>query len=106
EPLQAVLDFAVDLIERQRHREAPLERTQSFQICLHPIRFSCVGRRARLGRRQFAGALVRKERLELSRLSAPEPKSGASTNSATFALDTFYNTQATSFYPSSAPRAP
>src|SRR5215472_851709 len=30
-------------------------------------------------------ALVRKERLELSRLSAPAPKAGASTNSATFA---------------------
>src|SRR5690554_2801108 len=29
--------------------------------------------------------LVRTERLELSHLSAPEPKSGASTNSATFA---------------------
>ncbi len=29
--------------------------------------------------------VVRKERLELSRLSAPDPKSGASTNSATFA---------------------
>ncbi len=31
-------------------------------------------------------ALVRKERLELSRLAALEPKSSASTNSATFAL--------------------
>ena len=31
------------------------------------------------------GALVRKERLELSRLAALEPKSSASTNSATFA---------------------
>ena len=31
-------------------------------------------------------ALVRKERLELSRLSAPAPKAGASTNSATFAI--------------------
>src|SRR5690606_30003956 len=30
--------------------------------------------------------MVRTERLELSHLSAPEPKSGASTNSATFAL--------------------
>jgi squalene synthase HpnC len=30
---------------------------------------------------------VRKERLELSRLSAPAPKAGASTNSATFATD-------------------
>jgi hypothetical protein len=30
--------------------------------------------------------LVRKERLELSRLAALEPKSSASTNSATFAL--------------------
>lgn len=29
--------------------------------------------------------MVRTERLELSHLSAPEPKSGASTNSATFA---------------------
>jgi hypothetical protein len=29
---------------------------------------------------------VRKERLELSRLTALEPKSSASTNSATFAL--------------------
>src|SRR5690625_1997557 len=33
----------------------------------------------------IAGWLVRTERLELSHLSAPEPKSGASTNSATFA---------------------
>jgi hypothetical protein len=31
-------------------------------------------------------AMVRKERLELSRLAALEPKSSASTNSATFAL--------------------
>ena len=31
--------------------------------------------------------MVRKERLELSRLSAPAPKAGASTNSATFAAD-------------------
>lgn len=31
--------------------------------------------------------LVGKERLELSRLSAPAPKAGASTNSATFAAD-------------------
>jgi hypothetical protein len=30
--------------------------------------------------------MVRKERLELSRLTALEPKSSASTNSATFAL--------------------
>lgn len=30
--------------------------------------------------------MVRKERLELSRLAALEPKSSASTNSATFAL--------------------
>src|SRR5690606_19863047 len=30
--------------------------------------------------------MVRTERLELSHLSAPEPKSGASTNSATFAF--------------------
>ncbi len=30
--------------------------------------------------------MVRKERLELSHLAAPEPKSGASTNSATSAL--------------------
>ena len=29
--------------------------------------------------------MVRKERLELSHLAAPEPKSGASTNSATSA---------------------
>lgn len=32
-----------------------------------------------------ANAVVRTERLELSHLAAPEPKSGASTNSATFA---------------------
>lgn len=32
-----------------------------------------------------AGGVVRKERLELSRLAALEPKSSASTNSATFA---------------------
>ena len=31
-------------------------------------------------------SVVRTERLELSHLSAPEPKSGASTNSATFAI--------------------
>ena len=30
--------------------------------------------------------MVRKERLELSHLAAPEPKSGASTNSATSAI--------------------
>ena len=30
--------------------------------------------------------VVRTERLELSHLAAPEPKSGASTNSATFAF--------------------
>ena len=35
----------------------------------------------------FDRAMVRKERLELSRLSAPAPKAGASTNSATFAAD-------------------
>jgi hypothetical protein len=33
----------------------------------------------------FAKRMVRKERLELSHLAAPEPKSGASTNSATSA---------------------
>ena len=33
--------------------------------------------------------MVRKERLELSRLTALEPKSSASTNSATFAWDLF-----------------
>ena len=32
--------------------------------------------------------MVRKERLELSHLAAPEPKSGASTNSATSAFFT------------------
>jgi hypothetical protein len=37
--------------------------------------------------------MVRKERLELSRLAALEPKSSASTNSATFALS------ASSFWP-------
>ncbi len=31
--------------------------------------------------------MVRKERLELSRLATLEPKSSASTNSATFAYD-------------------
>ena len=36
-----------------------------------------------------AKGLVRKERLELSRLAALEPKSSASTNSATFALFLF-----------------
>ncbi len=40
----------------------------------------------RSGAWRFGGAaVVRKERLELSRLSALEPKSSASTNSATFA---------------------
>ena len=34
--------------------------------------------------------MVRKERLELSHLTIPEPKSGASTNSATFAMRTDY----------------
>ncbi len=33
--------------------------------------------------------MVRSERLELSHLSAPEPKSGASTNSATTAAKLF-----------------
>ena len=37
--------------------------------------------------RNLSAVLVRKERLELSRLSAPAPKAGASTNSATFAAD-------------------
>src|ERR1700693_3094767 len=37
---------------------------------------------------QYTGfPVVRKERLELPRLSAPAPKAGASTNSATFAAD-------------------
>jgi hypothetical protein len=35
--------------------------------------------------------MVRKERLELSHLAAPEPKSGASTNSATSAYLYFYH---------------
>ena len=35
-------------------------------------------------------SLVRTERLELSHLSAPEPKSGASTNFATSAKQTYY----------------
>jgi hypothetical protein len=39
---------------------------------------------------------VRKERLELSRLAALEPKSSASTNSATFALP-FPDCSASSF---------
>ena len=34
--------------------------------------------------------MVRKERLELSHLAAPEPKSGASTNSATSATQYLY----------------
>jgi hypothetical protein len=38
-----------------------------------------------MGSMMNSNALVRKERLELSRLSALEPKSSASTNSATFA---------------------
>ena len=37
----------------------------------------------------FAKRMVRKERLELSHLAAPEPKSGASTNSATSASGIF-----------------
>jgi hypothetical protein len=41
-------------------------------------------------------AVVRKERLELSRLAALEPKSSASTNSATFALP-FLDCSASSF---------
>jgi hypothetical protein len=40
--------------------------------------------------------MVRKERLELSRLTALEPKSSASTNSATFALP-FLDCSASSF---------
>jgi hypothetical protein len=35
--------------------------------------------------------MVRKERLELSHLAAPEPKSGASTNSATSATYSVLN---------------
>ncbi len=35
--------------------------------------------------------MVRKERLELSHLAAPEPKSGASTNSATSASKIYIN---------------
>ena len=34
--------------------------------------------------------MVREERLELSHLTAPEPKSGVSTNSTTPALHRFY----------------
>ena len=37
--------------------------------------------------------MVRKERLELSHLAAPEPKSGASTNSATTAANLYSQTE-------------
>jgi hypothetical protein len=40
--------------------------------------------------------MVRKERLELSHLAAPEPKSGASTNSATSASGNFTSCDASS----------
>ncbi|EAS41421.1 Putative RNA [Photobacterium profundum 3TCK] len=44
----------------------------------------------------FAKRMVRKERLELSHLAAPEPKSGASTNSATSASGNFTSCDASS----------
>jgi hypothetical protein len=44
----------------------------------------------------FAKRMVRKERLELSHLAAPEPKSGASTNSATSASGNFTSRDASS----------
>ena len=76
QPLQARFNLAVDISHRHGNVQLALERTQRFQIRLHrkfPIEF-------------IRSALVRKEGLEPTRLSAPEPKSGASTNSATFAL--------------------
>src|SRR5271169_2145188 len=60
--------------------QPPFELSQCLQGHLHTLRFLA------MVRRYLANALVRKERLELSRLSAPAPKAGASTNSATFAL--------------------
>ena len=71
--LQPRVDLAIDVGHGESDAQAPLERPQVFQICLHqrPCTLNC---------------LVRKEGLEPTRLSAPEPKSGASTNSATFAV--------------------
>ena len=81
ELLQPLVDLALDLLDRHRHRKAPLERAQGFQICRHAYRFLVVVPPvARLV------PLVRRVGLEPTSVSALEPKSSASTNSATFAL--------------------
>ncbi len=77
---ETLVDLAFDLRLRHGDMQSPLELAQCLQGHLHTLRFLAMVRRC-----LAHGALVRKERLELSRLSAPAPKAGASTNSATFA---------------------
>ena len=79
ELLEAGLHFAIDFRRRQFDVDAALELIRLFHCCCHVISYACVLRVLRVR------VLVRKEGLEPTRLSAPEPKSGASTNSATFA---------------------
>src|SRR6185369_15940738 len=97
ERLQAGSDLGLDLRDRHRDGEMALERARIVLDCLlhedFPTVLGCW--RRRLPDRGGAvhhgeNDLVRKEGLEPTSLSALEPKSSASTNSATFAVAELY----------------
>ena len=73
--VQPLRHFAVDLRRGNRHFEAAFKSARGGQRNLHINSLSIVNARR----------VVRKERLELSRVTPLEPKSSASTSSATFA---------------------
>jgi hypothetical protein len=82
---QALLDFLVDLGHGHGHIESAFERIRGSAALL---RFSLHGKSLKSYGVPAAGAVlrvVRRKGLEPLRLAALEPKSSASTNSATFA---------------------
>src|SRR3546814_168794 len=80
-----------DLICRQTDRQATLQRRKGFNRYVHghschPATTADTKNPRRPVSRPIRTTVVRKKRLELSRVAPLEPKSSASTSSATFAL--------------------
>ena len=73
---EALVDFALDLLQRHGDAQAALELAQRFQRALHVLIGPCC---------LEVRVVVRKGGLEPPRAAPPAPKAGASTNSATFA---------------------
>src|SRR3546814_10200273 len=88
---QAITHFALQAIGRQTDSQATLQRRKGFNRYVHghschPATTADTKNPRRPVSRPIRTTVVRKKRLELSRVAPLEPKSSASTSSATFAL--------------------